>query len=633
MRRAAGCGVRVRRLRDQCSARRGTAGGRRTHPWATLVLVPAVAIAAGTRCEWTQALDTFDFVLRPRHEAGGMAPTSGAAADTDTVASSDRSSREGIAVAADQVLEITFPQPLAVTGVALQAECGHAYLITGSSDGTRFEELWLAPPTCDQMSDLSMRRSGYIHTGRSVRSIRIAPYLGKGSYAVASLTVFHAAHTLPLSVVAPIVVWGLWLVCMALSRHASLGSLSGRVRRAWSRHDVWIAAAALYVVLFHLGSPAGFGAVAFAGLAACAAWVHVVAARRSVALLIATLALAALWPAAEHLLNRAVQRRVANIYDLTVDHRMRPDGSEINADGLRFRGTADDLSADDYVVFILGDSFTFGGHLSYEEAYPYVLERLLSGRCTRRVRVVNAGWVSSSPLLGLRLLRDIGAKYRPDLLVYTLDMTDFHDDLRYEEELLGRSAGGELHSIPLGQFVLRFVGLEQWGARWNRWYGVHRRPTTRDDRQPTRDDILNGARFFITQRPLAQSRPWIEAGVMRNLQAMFDLARDQLGIPMVLVIAPRAYQYSDRESPRNWEAMAYETLGPYALEPFRYFAEVAPRLPYPALSLLPAFQQATQFPLFLEDDPHWNAEGARLTARTVAAFLIERGLLPCAGGF
>src|SRR5512147_78184 len=115
MRRAAECGVRARRLRDQCSARTGTAGGRRTHPWATLVLVPVVAIAAGTRCEWTQALDTSDFVLKPRHEAGGVAATSGAAAGTATVASTDGSAREGIAVGVDQVLEITFPQPLAVT--------------------------------------------------------------------------------------------------------------------------------------------------------------------------------------------------------------------------------------------------------------------------------------------------------------------------------------------------------------------------------------------------------------------------------------------------------------------------------------------------------------------------------------
>ena len=50
-------------------------------------------------------------------------------------------------------------------------------------------------------------------------------------------------------------------------------------------------------------------------------------------------------------------------------------------------------------------------------------------------------WVSSSPLLNLRLLRDVGHKYRPDLVVYSLDMTDFRDDLHYEHAL---EAGDEL---------------------------------------------------------------------------------------------------------------------------------------------------------------------------------------------
>ena len=98
---------------------------------------------------------------------------------------------------------------------------------------------------------------------------------------------------------------------------------------------------------------------------------------------------------------------------------------------------------------------------------------------------------------------------------------------------------------------------------------------------------------------------------------------------MVLVIYPRAYQYSDRESPMNWEYRAYETLGPFVREPFRYFEEVADRLPYPVVNLLPAFETSKTFPLFLEDDPHWNREGARLAARTAARAIQQLGLIPC----
>ena len=99
---------------------------------------------------------------------------------------------------------------------------------------------------------------------------------------------------------------------------------------------------------------------------------------------------------------------------------------------------------------------------------------------------------------------------------------------------------------------------------------------------------------------------------------------------MALVIYPRAYQYSDRESPGNWEP-GYEALGPHVREPFRYFAEVGDGLPYPVIDLFSAFETSEEFPLFFARDPHWNPSGAGLAARSVYAGLGERGLLPCPG--
>ena len=85
--------------------------------------------------------------------------------------------------------------------------------------------------------------------------------------------------------------------------------------------------------------------------------------------------------------------------------------------------------------------------------------------------------------------------------------------------------------------------------------------------------------------------------------------------------------------PQNWEEELgrYERLGPFAREPFRYFEEEARagRLPYPSLSLLPAFEQAEEFPLYLSDDPHWNAAGSRFAARALLPLLLSHGLLPC----
>ena len=99
---------------------------------------------------------------------------------------------------------------------------------------------------------------------------------------------------------------------------------------------------------------------------------------------------------------------------------------------------------------------------------------------------------------------------------------------------------------------------------------------------------------------------------------------------MALVLYPRAYQYSETESPRSWEMPLHERLGPHVREPFRYFEERKGRLPYPVIDLFADFEGAERQPLFFGNDPHWNADGADTAARGLLGRLIEAGLLPCA---
>jgi hypothetical protein len=271
--------------------------------------------------------------------------------------------------------------------------------------------------------------------------------------------------------------------------------------------------------------------------------------------------------------------------------------------------------------------------LEYEEAYPYRFEaRANQRRGLERVRAVAMGWVSSSPLLNLRLLRDVGHKYRPDLVLYSLDMTDFRDDLHYEYALQTNEGLDTRQAALLQQF---------WAMHLPRFdFGVAEFATILDlvrfeppsgtppaaaavATEPIPED-----RFFITNLPLAETRYDIERGTMRHLFALSDYVTTELACPFALVVYPRAYQYSVRESLDNWEGHCYQPLGPYVREPFRYFAEVRDDLPYPLIDLMPAFETADDFPLFFAYDPHWNADGADLAARAVLDSLCARGLLP-----
>jgi hypothetical protein len=431
---------------------------------------------------------------------------------------------------------------------------------------------------------------------------------------------------IPHRVLAPLpwVVWcGLWLA----RRSPRSAAVAERTLEVWRRADLWIAAGVVYSILFRITAPGATGTVA-----AIAIVVGIFLLRRAPIATASVLATAALCVfLVPKVLAAIIVAKVSEQYDLTVDHRMKPDGKHINSDGIRFQGEAADVSEDEFVVLFLGDSFTFGTKLLTRRTYPHAFQAFMNQRgCEPPVRSINFGWPSSSPLLGLRLLRQIGYKYKPDLVVYSLDVTDFHDDLRYERDL--RNAGDyEVDSSRLlQQFIdreLPWANVDIAGATGLADLLRPRRP--RGDDRVAGDDELPADRFFVTKLPLEETRAWIESGVMKNLAAIHDFATGTLGIPMVLVLYPRAYQYSDRESPENWEARAYEALGPFVREPFRYFEEVEDRLPYPVVNLLPAFETSKTFPLFLEDDPHWNREGARLAARTVGRAVQRLGLVPC----
>jgi hypothetical protein len=401
------------------------------------------------------------------------------------------------------------------------------------------------------------------------------------------------------------------------------------VEQGWRKADLWLAASMIFVLLFRVPLILVVSSLLLATIVGL-----VGLARRAPLAITASIALAA--GLSIYVIPRSFSAilisRISQLHELTVDHRRKPDGLEINRDGIRFLGGAEDLLEEEYVVLFLGDSFTFGWGLPYEQSYPYTFETIVADefRCSSSVRAVNLGWTSSSPLLSLRLLREIGYKYRPDLVLYNLDMTDFHDDLRYEIALR-KGADFELDGSEVTHRLLRLwlpgvvFDLADFGALGE----LLRREEVEAAEQEDGEIQLPESRFFVTELPLEETRSHIERGVKKNLDGLHAYSRDVLAAAMALVLYPRAYQYSLRESPDNWEASEYEVLGPFVREPLRYFEKRRPDLPYPVVSLWSAFTEAEEFPLFRQNDPHWTREGAQVAARSLARQLSQRGLLPC----
>lgn len=337
--------------------------------------------------------------------------------------------------------------------------------------------------------------------------------------------------------------------------------------------------------------------------------------RRVIALLVST-SLAFVF--AEIAGRAIIEHRVGRTFNTDVDHRLKPNPAEgINSDNVRCRVEATDFSDDTFNIIVLGDSFVFGLYLDETETVPAHLERLYARRSpAQRVRVLNFGWPSSSPGPCYRLLVDIGAKYKPDLVIDCLDLTDFFNDFESQSKRRYWNFSPTVH-------LLRSIGLESavvelrdaWRPRT--WFGGG---------QIQGLPVPNNWQFVANQ-PLAHSLPYMRE-TEKHLRLINDHCRDVLHVPFVTVMIPRNFQYSDRECPDDPNRIYYTPLGPYVREPERWFRELKSRVDFPCESLLTWFEESPVFPKCFPKDPHWVSAGCEVAAEGIARALDARGLAP-----
>ncbi len=334
---------------------------------------------------------------------------------------------------------------------------------------------------------------------------------------------------------------------------------------------------------------------------------------KSVGCLVVFLLVLVIWAVFEFEAQKTVLAGPVAVY-IDPDHRLRPDDPRAgtNGDGLRSALEAADIPDTACTVLFAGDSFVFGVQVEPHEALPQRFEAGLRAHLGREsVHVVNAGWESASPLLALRLLRDVGPKYGPDVVLYGFDMTDFRDDRIYRNLIERRGVYAFSRIAPASLWLLNR------GAR-----SVLPEPAYR------RLFHMPSDRFFAVNQPLEQSRDLMLAA-WESVVEIDAFCRTKLGADFHLVVLPRNFQYSDRESPASWEAGEYMSLGPYVLEPFRFFAEQAKAAAFPVHSLLPTFQETTVFPTCFTGDPHWTPAGTTVAADALVQMCLSEGWLEC----
>ncbi len=322
--------------------------------------------------------------------------------------------------------------------------------------------------------------------------------------------------------------------------------------------------------------------------------------------------------------DRLVATQVAPQYRLDVDHRPRPLVDGANEDGLYTTLAPAELGRDDTVILVVGDSFVANPTLPAAARWPRVMEarlRTLTGR--DNLYCINAGWVSSSPVLQARMLRDVGAKYSPDLIVQCLDMSDVHDDWRAEIALRAAGQSPGVTRLGITRVLSAVVGstlgvgdLTLWrrGQLRGQWRQGEGEGEGEGDAAQT---AVPAGRYFHLGQPAFFSRDAYE----RTWRALLDTraAASQTDAEYLLVLLPRYQQYDPREAPDDWEKGQWPEKLTHLREPLEWFGERARTEGIPCLSLLPAFEGSGRFPTCFDDDPHWNETGNQIAADAVAA--------------
>ena len=289
-------------------------------------------------------------------------------------------------------------------------------------------------------------------------------------------------------------------------------------------------------------------------------------------------------------------------------------------------------------ILSLGDSFAVNfpeNNKSYN--YNALLQKKLNSRGGRRVEIVNAGMMCTGPGYYLHILKELGDRFQPDLvLVGFFEGNDFLEyvlndnlgDLIWEPHELHRKilAYRTFDGFRLAKLLRhRYIQYrEKWRMAW-----LPKKKGCQAQGSFSDESFMGVERaravFFMKDHQAFLNRLWRQgAPVMLQIKQWCDARK----VPLVLAIFPDQLQVDS--------ALRRKLLRKYKI------SETSLDLDYPnsllrrfcrehhiyCLDLFPPFQKIGKTKeLYLLNDTHWNTAGNRLAADLIFQFLLEHKLI------
>jgi lysophospholipase L1-like esterase len=268
-------------------------------------------------------------------------------------------------------------------------------------------------------------------------------------------------------------------------------------------------------------------------------------------------------------------------------------GAEFTTNALGLRGPERPPPAEsDFVVAVLGDSYAFGYGVSYEAAFPAVLERRLDERvASHRVRAEILAFPGYNTKQMLATLREYAPHIRPDLVLVTYHLNDIERHSVAEEGDPDSPRG--LRAIRKRVRLLHFVLPRL--AMASRALGLDVQTTASAER----DEYLKGGELWRRNQ--------------ETLEELLEYCRER-DLPVAAVILPYMVQLDERHPPRE----AYEVVR-------RWFSDRE----VPVTVAFDHFSGLNARDLWIHAfDGHPNAKGHALIADAAFEVIEANDLLP-----
>lgn len=279
-----------------------------------------------------------------------------------------------------------------------------------------------------------------------------------------------------------------------------------------------------------------------------------------------------------------------------------------NAQGLRigvFQDMEKTTTTADWLV--LGDSFTQGAQVEFEDLYTTQLYRHFPHKI-----IVNAGISGFGVGHEYNYFVDAGVRFRPELVI--LQLCSFNDFMSVEPSLVGFTDRLMTHSAFVRLLLAGFKFRNPHELPLGRWTEPFQK-----GRQANADFNI-----FYNETSAQKQRDW---AAFRLYIARMKSAVEGSGGRLLVVLIPTKEQVYPHYLEEVQRALEIASSDLDMRRPNRHMQDLATEFGFDFLDLLDAFRKS-EGRVFYDFDEHMNASGHRVMADAIAAHLQHRYAAP-----